>query len=736
MLMSSITRNDIEYVARLAGKCFIDDSFYMDLSKNRKDREEKIVNIFKKSIEICIDHGIAFGFKDNGNFISFILAFNYSDMVTNHRDEFCHIFGGGSGNKRLKYKLKSELHSINSRIIGDSKEYIYILAAGVQEEYRRKGIATKMIETIINTYPQYNLFTDLSNHMSWPIYERLGFERLEVEAGCILTRYMSGQDEIDINLNELKLAVPVDFDTARVLGRHIAGRIIKLDHVETVTGEFPFFRQSVTGSAQARIIDVDYDELLKYQRHINVLKFVEIKCVDDSSGDIFLAYVSDNAENKGMILKGCSGKYLENKAAEWSLIPDCYISIPIKYSSEKDFINCSGKDSFLVNRLLTALKFRTDYEAGIPLKNMEQNMDDRGFKDRIRRYYLGTVRIQIQGEKTISFNGIDIKEEKICEPVDVALLISVDKNTRCGVLHMVSLSCGLLISQFLDSVSRNQISIIADENDPNQTINFYSYLANRFKVYKKGSAKAFLTIPKMKKNVPDDLLASLLFCETYYNDGELLGTVVDKEITGLLSDEQGIAQYNYASVYTYSNILMQMSESLSGSLTARIVKESITLFYIELLLFEEAAINIANDEIIKFLTNLDEYSPKVVLRSINLIISEHVKSIDFWDIQMNYPSSKKSIDDIRKAFKIENLREIIKRNLDQLLMIYDTRSDIIDKTESSILSTIGAVLTILSVISLIMDPSQWKSLGIAGLIVGLFIVLKNVLFKRSLKLKI
>lgn len=730
MQLSFITKNDIENVARLAGKCFIDDSFYIELSKSRAEREEKIVNIFRKSIEICVDYGIAFGYKEEDDFIAFILAFDYSDLLSYHTDEFWHIFGGSSRNRRLEYKLKSELYSINSKIIGDSREYIYILAVGVEEKYRRKGIASNMIEAIKKTYPNYNLFTDLSNHKSWTIYERLGFEYVGEDAGCIFTRYISGQDETDIDLKDLKLAVPADFDICRLLGRNIEGRIVRLDHTGIAAGEFLYFYRSLTESSNARIIDIDYDELLIYQRHINVLNFVEIMKKDEISGDVYIVYISENAANTGMILQGCSEKYLEAKATEWSVIPDCYISIPIIYNSEKDLINSSRKDNFLVNRLLAALKFRTDYEAGIPVKNM----DGRGFKDRIRRYYLGTVRIQIQEEKNISFNGIDIAEEKICEPVDAALLVSIDKNTQSGVLHMVSLSCGLLISQLLDSVSRNQLSIIADENNPEHTINFYSYLA-QFKIYKKGSAKAFLTIPKKKKDVPDDLLASLLFCETFYNDGEMLGKVVDKEITGLLSDEQGIAQYNYASVYTYSNILLQMSESLSGSLTTRIVKESVTLFYIELLLFEEAAINIANDEIIKFLTNLDEYSPKVVLRSINVIVSEHVKSIDFWDIQMNYPSSKKSIDDIRKAFKIENLRDIIERNLKQLLMIYDTRSDIIDKTESSILSTIGAVLTILSVISLIMDPSQWKSLGIAGFIVGLFIVLKSLLFKRALKRK-
>ena len=79
----------------------------------------------------------------------------------------------------------------------------------------------------------------------------------------------------------------------------------------------------------------------------------------------------------------------------------------------------------------------------------------------------------------------------------------------------------------------------------------------------------------------------------------------------------------------YSNIVLQTSEFLRGTITERIITESITLFYIELLLFEESAINIANDEIIRFLSNLDNYSPSTVLDNINVIISDYSKTIDF-----------------------------------------------------------------------------------------------------------
>jgi len=100
---------------------------------------------------------------------------------------------------------------------------------------------------------------------------------------------------------------------------------------------------------------------------------------------------------------------------------------------------------------------------------------------------------------------------------------------------------------------------------------------------------------------------------------------------------------------------------------------------------------------------------------------------------MNYPSSKKSIDNIRSAFQIENLASIFKRNLEQLLMIYDTRSDIIDKRESSILTAIGAIFTVMSLMDLIVLKENRPALIIGTFVVGFIIILKNWIFKRAFK---
>jgi hypothetical protein len=70
--------------------------------------------------------------------------------------------------------------------------------------------------------------------------------------------------------------------------------------------------------------------------------------------------------------------------------------------------------------------------------------------------------------------------------------------TQCGVLHLISLSCGLPITQLLDSVSRNQINIIKATS---QSENFYQYIKNEFDLEKKVQLKVLLPFLKKGKKL-------------------------------------------------------------------------------------------------------------------------------------------------------------------------------------------------------------------------------------------
>ena len=753
-MVTPILKEHIEEIARLADECFQDDPFYSFLSEQENERRQKIREIFKKSIAICIQHGYAFGVQEEGVFVAFSLWFNYEHLKSCCKEGFQHIFyieEAEWGNA-----LSEESRKIDEAINGNG-EVLYLLAIAVKQSYRRKGYASEMIRVVQQAMPHLGIFADISNRDSVILYERLNFNIEEEVCGCRFVRYYSRQEEMPlIENNRIWLAVPEKFDI-RVLGLSLKQNEIRyVDFLQTAGDERnPYFRYSFYEGSKVRLLPVSYSDLIKYQRYLNVGFFDEI--LYEVDGKRVVAYVTDRTDFPGITNCQDQNDLCRNKK-EWELIPDAYVSIPVEYSkiSVEMARRNRRNESFLVKRILKTLEFRTTYEAGIPVEKpriksckttkedeqeqqnfrMGRDLDNERFKYRIERYYLGDVEIQVLKEKILHFNGAEDADVPYGCPIRVEMILSVDKKTGCGVLHLVALACGALITQWLDSVSRNQLYVKIGEDYRN----LYAYLYDRFKIRKKGIARNFLTVTDRRERIHDDLLASMLFCETLYEEGECLGKVADKEVVAILSSQNGDAQYNYATVYTYRNILLQMSDSFQKRLYDRVYMESVTLFYIELILFEESAIEIANDEIIHFLGTINDYSPRNALKRINTILSEHLKSIEFWNIQVNYPSSQKSIDQIRTAFHINELREMIERNQKELQMIHEMRSDIVDKAEATFFSALGAIFTIISVMNFIAEPDNHSRLlitfGIIFLTIGIYrYYLKTHIFYRDTQLK-
>ena len=178
---------------------------------------------------------------------------------------------------------------------------------------------------------------------------------------------------------------------------------------------------------------------------------------------------------------------------------------------------------------------------------------------------------------------------------------------------------------------------------------------------------------------------------------------------------------------------MQLSKTLCSSVENRIVTESVTMYLAELAVFEESAICFANKYIVKYLSEIDGKSSSQTLKSYGNILREYAKTIDFWDIQMNYTSSQKSTEEIRKAFRTDKQLEIYARNQAALKEVYQTKSDYVDKVESSILTAIGAILTVISIFGFAEDPGNHIFLGIAGVAVACLLFLKSRLFKHKNK---
>jgi len=730
-----ITDNDIEQVTDLAADCFVDDPFFEPLSKNRDKRKEKLKATYRECIGICVKYGSAIGHKENEQFISFILYFNYHEIKIHHPNEYKFIFEGNKYTRKINKSLQGELKNIDNYLC-DNWEYLYLLAIGVKEEYRRKGYAENLVEVVKQTFPNYNLFTDTSNLSSRKLCEKLKFENKGKAYGCTLLSFTQQQQIKSWTQDDtVWLAVPSELKAKNLGISVLAEEIITQKHIQTISGVDPYFRYNPCTNSEVRIIKISYTDLMKYHRYINDIQFDEINI--QRPDKLVLIYVTNNSSFPGLVSYHFESEPYKHKM-EWEIIPDVYTSIPIQYNDIKKIRKNTENNSLIINRILKFIDLRTKFDAGIPVENFNSNR----FRERIERYYLGRINVQLCLVNVTDFQSNNKEPDRIGNPVEMEMIVSIDKETQCGILHLVTLSGGFLITHYLDSVSRNEIFVLPNEPEKNSKYNLYEYLKDKFEIEKKGSARNFLTVPEERKyfDGKEHLLASILFCEAVFEGGDYLSKVIDKNIMGILSDSKGIAQYNYAgAAYIYNNILIQFSKSFQTGIYERIKMESVTLFYIELVLFEISAIQIANDKIIKLLAEINDKhknSPRKVLHFIDTILSNHVQSIEFWDIPFNYPSTKEAVENIRRGFSIENEKIIFERNEKELLMIYDMRSDFVDKGIGMFISFIMLILAIISAVSAfssLKDKSLFITIILNIIVVGLYLsyLLRNILYKNN-----
>lgn len=96
----------------------------------------------------------------------------------------------------------------------------------------------------------------------------------------------------------------------------------------------------------------------------------------------------------------------------------------------------------------------------------------------------------------------------------------------------------------------------------------------------------------------------------------------------------------------------------------------------------------------------------------------------FWDIQMNYPSSRKSVEEIRSAFEIGKLREDVSKKKDMLLNICTIRDTILDETEGYFISIIGIIVAAFSCVDLIHSAHIRQIIGFVLILVSILIALR------------
>ena len=331
--------------------------------------------------------------------------------------------------------------------------------------------------------------------------------------------------------------------------------------------------------------------------------------------------------------------------------------------------------------MLKVLENRTRHELCVWA---EGNDTGNSVFDRIKRSNLDILKLKIFKKD----------EEKDFKEYTAELYSSVDVRTNMTVLTLYAIDVMIEISTLADCITRSEVLVSKDGANYE---NIYSFVSKEYGLIKKGSPKLFATIHDDPEAVDQGLIASILFGEQYFGKDSPYGEIIDKEILGKLGEEYGIAQYSYAKAYVNKNVFLQISSGFPADIAELLYLEGMSLFYIEMLLFEEAAIVINNDKITNFLLTVKNHSIGKRLKQIYEINAEYARTLEFKEMLLNYPTSNSSMKNIRNAFGTEELSERLSKNKSILQNIFDAQRDIANTRESTILNVLALIITLLTI---------------------------------------
>lgn len=367
---------------------------------------------------------------------------------------------------------------------------------------------------------------------------------------------------------------------------------------------------------------------------------------------------------------------VKTRKAEWSIVPDSYIMYTVTYKEQDRLLECACYDNQEIGNYMHYMDIRLQCETGVPFGKDGIDLMER-YKNRLERIPLGRLRVRITLEMILDI--LDHEDQPVGCDAEAEAVLSIDRLSHIGVLTLVSLSTPFLLSHFLDNIVRNQLMVIEENGE---AVNLYAYMQEKWGLNASGTPKSYEMIPKEKNCLNKKQLGAVLLSETIYEEGEDFGEFTDAEILKLTNSETGMGQYSRAFVVAHTNVLLDFEKDLRGTIQARMYNAAFTCFYVELLMFEEAALTCFNKELIDLMAEVMRIEPTEFLTRARTITNRYLNTVDFWNVSVNYPSSQKSLQMIRKSFLIDDLKEKMEYNQKQVGNIFDINREIVDRQEA------------------------------------------------------
>lgn len=359
--------------------------------------------------------------------------------------------------------------------------------------------------------------------------------------------------------------------------------MVKLTGYEIVRSEkgSAFFRKP-GAACEGVLLQCDYEQLLRYQRFINLTNYEEH--FEQTDRGKALIYSEKYQSDSSLLWNDLLREMVKTRKAEWSIVPDSYIMYPVTYKEQDRLLECACYDNQEIGNYMHYMDIRLQCETGVPFGKDGIDLMER-YKNRLERIPLGRLRVRITLEMILDI--LDHEDQPVGCDAEAEAVLSIDRLSHIGVLTLVSLSTPFLLSHFLDNIVRNQLMVIEENGE---AVNLYAYMQEKWGLNASGTPKSYEMIPKEKNCLNKKQLGAVLLSETIYEEGEDFGEFTDAEILKLTNSETGMGQYSRAFVVAHTNVLLDFEKDLRGTIQARMYNAAFTCFYVELLMFEEAAL--------------------------------------------------------------------------------------------------------------------------------------------------
>lgn len=329
--------------------------------------------------------------------------------------------------------------------------------------------------------------------------------------------------------------------------------MVKLTGYEIVRSEkgSAFFRKP-GAACEGVLLQCDYEQLLRYQRFINLTNYEEH--FEQTDRGKALIYSEKYQSDSSLLWNDLLREMVKTRKAEWSIVPDSYIMYPVTYKEQDRLLECACYDNQEIGNYMHYMDIRLQCETGVPFGKDGIDLMER-YKNRLERIPLGRLRVRITLEMILDI--LDHEDQPVGCDAEAEAVLSIDRLSHIGVLTLVSLSTPFLLSHFLDNIVRNQLMVIEENGE---AVNLYAYMQEKWGLNASGTPKSYEMIPKEKNCLNKKQLGAVLLSETIYEEGEDFGEFTDAEILKLTNSETGM----FATETGQADVTINVSAEIDG----------------------------------------------------------------------------------------------------------------------------------------------------------------------------